>query len=181
MAYEVGNAPERKCPGKGGIWLRGPRGRPVRRGSGRLGEFRDGFATWMAHWTQGNGDQIRVAALHGRVRTLMRISADCHCGLEPPTISHGHVVYGINNDDETPGGVDLYRLRLRKHGACQEAFAKPTRMAIPAFITVEYTIDGNDIFYADNPPWGRAFGSRGIFQIDPARVRWRRDCSLTRW
>jgi hypothetical protein len=111
----------------------------------------------------------------------MRIGIDCHCQLEPPTISHGHVVYGINNGDETPGGVDLYRLRLRKRGACQEAFANPTRMAIPAFMTVEYTIDGNEIFYADTPPWGRAFGSRGIFQIDPARVHWRRDCSLTRW
>jgi hypothetical protein len=45
VAYEVGDAPKRTCPGKGGIWLRGPRGRPIRRGSGRLGDFRDGFAT----------------------------------------------------------------------------------------------------------------------------------------
>lgn len=181
LAYEVGNAPNRTCPGNGGIWLRGPRGRPIRRGSGRLGDFRDGFAAWMAHWSAGNGNQIRVAARHGRIRTLARIGIDCRCGLEHPTITHGHLVYGINNDGESPGGVDVYRVRLRDRGACQEAFANPTRMAIPVLFSVEYTVDGNAIFYADSPPSGRAFGTRGIFQVDPARVHWRRDCSLTRW
>ena len=180
-AYQVGNAENRTCPDKGGIWLRGPRGRPVRRGSGRLGDFRDGFAAWMAYWPEGHGEQIRFAGLHGRIRTMARISIDCHCWLEHPTITHGHLIYGVNNDDEDPGGIDLYRLRLRDRGACQETFASPTRMGIPVFDDhIDYTVDGNDIFYADNPPWGRAFGSRGIFAVEPARVRWRRDCSLPR-
>jgi hypothetical protein len=153
----------------------------MRRGSGELGELRDGYIAWMAPLPARKGEQARVASIHGRVRTLARVGIDCHCWLQDVAITNGYAAYGINNDDEEPGGVDLYRLRIGRRGGCQEVLADPPHMLIPAFGQAQYAVDGNNIFYPDDPPRRQAFGTRGIFQVDPARVRWKRDCSLGRW
>ena len=95
VAYEVGDAPKRTCPGKGGIWLRGPRGRPVRRGSG--GSATSATAS-PPGWPIGHrATETRSASPPSTDASNPR--ADRHrlpLRARASTITHGHLVYGIN-------------------------------------------------------------------------------------
>ena len=186
IAYDVRRASRRCAAGAAGVWLRARSARPTRRASGELGDLREGFLTWLAPWAAGSGPgglgkQIRVARLGGRARTIDRVGIDALRWFELPTISDHAVVYGLNNGDEEPGGIDVIRLRLTR-GACTEAFTDEPRMAVPDIDNqVTFAMDRNRIYYNDLPRIDRPSGEQGIFQIDPARVRWHRDCSIARW
>lgn len=84
---------------------------------------------------------------------------------------------GSNNGGEGTGGIDLLRQRLDRRGACQQVFSDAPRMAIPQPTGADYAVEGDNVFYTDPSDIGHG-PSRGIFQIDPSREKWKTDCSL---
>lgn len=171
VAYDLW-APTKRCPRHAaGVWVRTGRRPPVRRGSGMLGDMRNGYIAWA-------DDSVRAASLSGKRRTVMTSGPDSHVSLEHPTITGRSVVYGVNNLGEGTGGIDLFRLRLDRRRACQQVFSDPPRMAVPQPTgNADYAVDGDSVFYTD--PDGVGHGaSRGIFQVDPGRERWKTDCRL---
>ena len=171
IAYDVQGTRGRRCRATG-VWVKRRYIRAVQQGHGILGDLRDGLITWISRLPEGFGREIHAARLGERDHTLAESDADCNCGFEDPRITRHTVIYGY---DTAQGTVTLNRLRPRA-GACQEEFADADGMAIPTPYEdgADFAIDGAKVFYVDQRGYG-------VFQADPGRVRWKRDCIWPRW
>lgn len=150
-----------------GVWQRIGRRKPTRRGSGRLGDLRDGFVTWVAPSPAGRGEQLRVARVRGPARTVARIRDTTFV---EPRINGRRLIYGVDTAGRAPGGIELHRLALGVRRSCFDVFTDTPWMAIPSWTApAPFAVDGSRIYYADAPPPGSF--SRGIFLIT-TRGRW---------
>jgi hypothetical protein len=176
VAYDVFDSPRCRRPDRGiRVRRRGSRG--TLRFTGALGDFRAGVLAWTTPW-RGFGQQVRVARIGHRARTVDRVPADCECWLEPPTLEGEFIVWGVNKDRVGVQGADLWRLPLDRPRSCAQTFrhqrvfaAVPPLQPPNASPEVDYTASGDHVFYASG--WA-------IFQVDRHRLRWQASCRPAR-
>ena len=165
------SARPRTCPGRArGLWLKvgGRAPRRLSQAAYRLGDLRDGWASWFE--TTADGFRLRIARGSADADTVVDGNLDC-CALGGGTIDHGHV-HWIESPDRETATLGRTRLSTKPLTTCQYL------LPVSGLPWESFAVDHGHPFYVGHALSESGFDSDlafGIYEIPPQRTRWR-DC-----